>query len=82
MQAWEEHGEKHPVIECDLVLRKVAAMPAKEYLNGLTDRTREAAFRRYEDVTAEGGFMVFVRDRKNRIWQSLAFTPERRNVPR
>ncbi len=20
MQAWDEHGEKHPVIECDVVL--------------------------------------------------------------
>jgi hypothetical protein len=31
MRAWEEHADKHPVIECDVVRRKVAAMPAKDY---------------------------------------------------
>ena len=74
MQAWDEHGEKHPVIECDVVLRKVAAMPAKEYINGLTDRTRKAALRQYKKVTAEGGIMVFIRDSKNRVLQSHVFT--------
>ena len=74
MQAWDEHGEKHPVIECDVVLRKVAAMPAKEYIDGLTDRTRKAALRQYEKVTAEGGIMVFVRDSKNRVLRSHVFT--------
>ena len=74
MQAWDEHGEKHPVIECDVVLRKVAAMPAKEYINGLTDRTRKAALRQYEKVTAEGGIMVFIRDSQNRVLQSHVFT--------
>jgi len=74
MQAWENHGEKHPVIECDVVLRKVAAMPAKEYINGLTDRTRKAALRMYEKASAEGGIMVFIRDSKNRVFQSHVFT--------
>ena len=48
MQAWDEHSEKHPVIECDVVIRKVAAMPAKDYIDGLTDRTRKAALRTYK----------------------------------
>lgn len=74
MQAWDEHGEKHPVIECDVVLRKVAAMPAKEYLNGLTERTRKAALRQYEKVTAEGGIMVFIRDSEKQVLQSQVFT--------
>ena len=74
MQAWEEQGEKHPVIECDVVLRKVAAMPAKEYINGLTDRTRKAALREYEKATAGGGIMVFIRDSKNQVLRSYLFT--------
>ena len=74
MQAWEEHGEKHPVIECDVVLQKVAAMPAKEYINGLTDRTRKAALREYKKVKAEDGIMVFIRDSKNQVLRSYVFT--------
>jgi len=74
MQAWDEHGEKHPVIECDVVNRKVMAMPAEEYINGLTDRTRKATRRLYEQITTEGGMMVFIRDSKKQILQSHLFT--------
>ncbi len=74
MQAWDEHGEKHPVIECDVVNRKVMALPAEEYLNGLTDRTRKAARRSYEKITTKGGMMVFIRDSERRILLSHLFT--------
>jgi len=73
IQAWVEQREKHPVIECDVVKRKVMAMPAEEYINGLTDRTRNAARRQYEKITAEGGMMLFILDSKNRILQSHLF---------
>jgi hypothetical protein len=75
MRAWDEHGEKHPVIECDVVRRKVAAMPAKEYINGLTARTRKTTLRQYAKATAQGGMMVFMRDSKRRVLQSQVFTP-------
>ena len=75
MQAWDEHGDKHPIIECDVVRRKVAAMPAKEYIDGLAERTREATRREFEEITAEGGMMVFIRDSKNRVLRSHVFTP-------
>jgi hypothetical protein len=75
MQAWDEHGDKHPIIECDVVRRKVAAMPAKEYIDGLTERTREATRREFEEITAEGGMMVFIRDSKNCVLRSHVFTP-------
>ena len=81
MQAWDEHGKKHPVIECDLVNRKVMAMPAAEYINGLTDRTRKATLLRYDKITSEGGMMVFVRNSKMRILQSHLFTPHATKGP-
>jgi hypothetical protein len=73
MRAWDAHGEKHPIIECDVVNWKVLAMPAEEYINGLTDRTRDAARRSYQNITTEGGMMVFIRDREKRILQSQLF---------
>ena len=75
MQSWNEYGRKHPVIECDLVNRKVLAVPAAEYIDGLTDRTRKATRRRYDKITSEGGMMVFVRDSKMQILQSYLITP-------
>jgi len=74
MRAWDEHGGKHPVIECDVVKRKVMALPAEEYLNGLTERTRKSARRSYDKITAEGGMMVFIRDSEKQILQSHLFT--------
>ena len=74
MQAWEDHGDKHTIIECDVVAQKVAAMPAREYIDGLSERTREATRRKYEEITAQGGMMVFILDSKNRVLQSQVFT--------
>jgi len=76
MRAWEEHSEKHPIIECDVVQKKVAAMPAKEYIDGLTDRTREATHCHYNEITAQGGMIVFIRDSRNKVLQSQVFMPE------
>ena len=76
MLAWNEHGEKHPIVECDVMRRKVATMPAKEYIDGLTERTRDATHDQFKSITAEGGMMVFVRDSKNRVLQSHVFVPQ------
>ena len=45
MEAWHDHGDKCPVIECDVVKRPVAAWPARDYINELSERTREATLR-------------------------------------
>lgn len=74
MQAWDDHGEKRIIIECDVVRRKVAAMPAREYIDGLAERTRETTRRQFEEITAQGGMMVFVLDSKNRTLQSYTYT--------
>ena len=74
MQAWSEYGDKHPIIECDVIDRKVAAMPAREYIAELSERTRETARRQFEEITAQGGMMVFVRDSNNRVLQSHIFS--------
>ena len=75
MRAWGEYGDKSPIIECDVVRRTISAMLAKEYIDSLTVRTREATRRQFEEITAKGGMMVFIHDSKNRILQSHVFTP-------
>jgi hypothetical protein len=76
IKAWQENRNRHPVIECNLFERKVLAYPAKEYINTLSERTRFKTLRQYEQVTAQGGMMVFINDYKKRILQSYIFNAE------
>jgi hypothetical protein len=77
MQAWDEHGDKSPVIECDLGARQVLAYPAQDYIEGLTSRTRAATQRQYRQACAAGGILIFIRDSKHRTLQSQVYTPDK-----
>lgn len=76
MLAWDEHGDKKPIIECDVVNRKVAAWPSKEYIEGLSERTRESTHRQFQEVMEQGGIMVFIRDNENQVLQSHVYMPD------
>ena len=76
MRAWEEHSDKRPVIECDLVSRTVAAYPAHEYIESLSERTRKATYQEFDRVVDKGGVMIFIRDSENRVLQSYTFTSD------
>jgi len=73
MQAWNEHADKHPIIECDLANMTVAAYPEKEYIDALSERTRESARKEFDRIIAKGGIMVFIRDDENRKLKSFSF---------
>jgi hypothetical protein len=73
LRAWEAHASKRPVIECDLVSKKVRAYASHEYIDSLSERTRERTRREFARTMAEGGIMVFVLDTKNRVLQSYCF---------
>lgn len=74
MQAWEEHADKHPVIECDVVGKKVRAYPSQDYIDSLSDRTREFTRQEFIRNDEKGGVMVFILDTKNRVLQSQCYT--------
>jgi hypothetical protein len=76
MRAWEEHSDKRPVIECDFASRTVAAYPAHEYIENLSERTRKPTHQEFDRVVDEGGIMVFIRDSENRVLQSYTFTSD------
>ena len=73
-RAWDDHRDKHPIIECDVVSRTVAAFPAQQYLDALSERTRATARRQFSRVKHAGGTLIFVRDSKRRVLQSRVFT--------
>src|SRR6266571_5799796 len=72
-RAWDAHGGKHPIIECDLAKGQVIAYPAKEYIGSLSDRTRQETQRCYDRAVREGSMMLFIRDSDNRTLQSYVF---------
>jgi hypothetical protein len=76
MQAWDTHGDKHPVIECNLQSRQVLACPAKDYIKTLSQRTRRATLRQYRKVTGQGGMMLFINDYEHQILQSYIFSKD------
>jgi hypothetical protein len=76
MLAWDKHSIERPIIECDLDSAKVIAYPSKEYIENLSERDREQAQEKFDQILNNGGMVVFIRDNKNRVLQSYTFGPD------
>ena len=63
----------NPIIEFDVERQQVLAYPAEEYLDLLSERTREQTRGQHRQATAEGALMVFVRDKAQRVFRSYIF---------
>ncbi len=77
MRAWYEFAEKKPIIECDVVAGTVAAMPAQQYLDNISKQAeeREKIRKNYEEITWEGGMLVFIKDTANEKMTYQAIIP-------
>ena len=64
---------KKPIIEFDLNRMRIIAYPAEEYLDGLSERTREQTKKQYQKAAATGALMVFVRDEEKEVLRSYIF---------
>ena len=62
-----------PIIEFDPNKIRIIAYPAYEYLNGLSDRTREDAIKVYREASSVDSIMLFVRDEKKEVLRSYVF---------
>jgi len=65
--------QKEPIIEFDPIGIRVLAYPAEQYLDALSDRTRNQAKQQYREATAKGALMVFVRDEVKSVLRSYVF---------
>lgn len=74
MEAWQAHADKRPIIECDLEAKKVYAYNSAQYMDSLSERTRNTTRRQFAQTMAAGGIMVFVKDTRKRILQSYSFS--------
>ena len=72
-RAYDDFKDEKPIIVYELPRRMVCAYPAIDYINDLTERTREQTRQLYKQAMAADEFMVFVRDTKNRVLRSYVF---------
>ena len=64
------HADKHPVMLFDIEEHFVYAYPYEDYRAELNERSQASLKQQYEDALANGMFVVFVRDNKNRKLKS------------
>jgi len=76
VRTYDDFKDNKPIIEYELPRRMVYAYPAIDYINDLTERTREQTRQLYKQAAAADEFMVFVRDTKNRVLRSYVFPIE------
>lgn len=74
--AYKEHHDKKPIIECVLPRQIVYAYPAYDYIDGLTESTREDTRRLYQQASKAGKLLVFIRDSERRVLRSYVFRLE------
>ena len=68
-----------PIIEYDLHERKIYSYPAKDYINGLSNRTRAMMRKQYKEASKNNKFILFIRDTKAQRLRSYVFdVPERK----
>jgi hypothetical protein len=65
--------DKRPIIEFDPNRIRILACPADEYLDVLSDRTRDDAKNAYREASAIDSIMLFVRDEKKKVLRSYIF---------
>ena len=74
--------ELEPMMEFDVASGQIRACSAREYLAGLSKRTREKTRKQYKKAVAEGALMVFVRDESRKVLRSYVFAPARESSMR
>ena len=73
-QAWNAHSDERPVIELDINDNVIKVHPAQGYFERLAEGERQPIQAQFEKLLAQGGIMVFIRDRAQRILQMFPIT--------
>ncbi len=76
LTAYDDFKDEKPILEYRIPEELVYVYPAMDYINDLTERTREQARQSYLDATAAGEFLIFVRDSTERVLRSYQFPIE------
>ena len=64
---------KDQIIEYDVGEEKIYSYPAGDYIQNLSERTRDQTARVFADATRRNQFLLFVKDAKNQRLRSYVF---------
>ena len=65
--------DKKPIIEYDVDDNKIFSYQATDYINSITERTRNRTKKQYQDACKKNQFLLFVKDNKNQKLKSYIF---------
>jgi hypothetical protein len=64
---------KDQIIEFDVLEQKIYSYPAADYIQNLSERTREQTARQFAVATKHDQFLLFIRDGENQRLRSYVF---------
>ena len=65
--------EERPILEYEVDAKKIFSYPAIDYINTLSERTRNRTENQYIDACNNNKFMLFIRDTINNKLRSYIF---------
>ena len=65
--------DKKPILEYDVDSKKIFSYPAIDYINTLTERTRNRTEKQYKDSCNKHQFLLFIKDKTNQKLRSYIF---------
>jgi hypothetical protein len=65
--------DKKPILEYDVDSMKIFSYPAIDYINTLTERTRNRTEKQYKDACNKHQFLLFIKDKTNQKLRSYIF---------
>jgi len=77
---YEAFRDKQPILEYDVVGKKIYSYSGKDYINTLSSRTRDETLNQYENACANNQFILFVKDKKNKKLKSYIFSTTKLNL--
>lgn len=79
VMVYETFKDKKPIIEYDVTHEKIYSYPAKEYIQALSQRTRQQTRKQYKEAVRKNQFILFIKDFKNQRLRSYIFDLPSRN---
>jgi hypothetical protein len=72
-RAFRDFSKIDPIVECDIDAGKIYAYAGIEYIEILSERTRQETMNQFLDLKSKCKRMIFVRDSTNNILRSYIY---------
>jgi len=70
---YQTFKDKDQIIEFDVTEQRIYSYPAGDYIQNLSERTRDQTARQFAEAKRDNQFLLFVKDTKNQRLRSYIF---------